>query len=688
MKKTLIFVAACTLALAAETGPELFQKAVTQERAAGNLEEAIKLYQRVAKEYASDRPLAAKALVQAARCYEKLGKDNSLKIYEQVMKEFSDQREPATAARERLAVLTAAAKPKPAAGMVARQIPMPFPAALRTTNGRQIFYVNGLGLMVTGMDAGEGRLIFEARDYIRGGVPTGYVVSRDGKQIAFGLQRLGESLWVAAVDGSGGRELYPIIRRRGLRVLDWSPDNTRILASVFQSDGTWALMSISAADGSARKLTGDARPLSPAKFSPDGKFVAYSTPETGPPLSPADVYIMAVDGGQPTKVVEHSTGDKLLDWMPDGAHLLFLSDRKGTSSIFALPISQGRAVGEPILVKQDTGNITYASMSKEGTLYYTVGSGSRPELHLMSIDPVNRRVTSTPRRVADRRLESQYDGTWSPDGRTLAYVAVSAPQRQPTAGIPPDPNSVRLVLQTVDSGVEREFSLGGPATHLCWAPQGDLIYFARGLGPVVQRFNLMSISPITGEIKQVAEYPQRRPISSIVRSPDGKALLIGLFDGAANPLRSLLIRRDLATGEETEIVSRTYATQLAVSRDGTKVAALEYRQGSNPTISVKPLNGGEWKRIATVPAAVLEGLRWAPTGDMILFSGADGMGAALYGVDQNGGDVRALISYPQFKAFSVSDFHPDGRQVMFLEVVGEAELWALENITSKLKAAR
>ena len=56
-------------AIAAETGAELFQKALTAERAAGNLEEAIKLYQRVAKEFASDRALAAKALVQEARCY-------------------------------------------------------------------------------------------------------------------------------------------------------------------------------------------------------------------------------------------------------------------------------------------------------------------------------------------------------------------------------------------------------------------------------------------------------------------------------------------------------------------------------------------------------------------------------------------------------------------------------------------
>ena len=74
-------------AFAADSGAELFQKAVTEERASGNLEEAIKLYQRVAKEYASDRPLAAKALVQAAHCYELLGRDKhdkAVKLYEQV----------------------------------------------------------------------------------------------------------------------------------------------------------------------------------------------------------------------------------------------------------------------------------------------------------------------------------------------------------------------------------------------------------------------------------------------------------------------------------------------------------------------------------------------------------------------------------------------------------------------------
>src|ERR1700689_1900038 len=110
---------------AADSGAELFQKAVTQESAAGNLEEAIKLYQRVAKEFASDRPLAAKALVQAARCYEKLGQDKAVRIYERVARDYGDQRELAATANARLAVLRQGERAAEPVTMTQRKIEMP-----------------------------------------------------------------------------------------------------------------------------------------------------------------------------------------------------------------------------------------------------------------------------------------------------------------------------------------------------------------------------------------------------------------------------------------------------------------------------------------------------------------------------------------------------------------------------------
>src|SRR6516164_875546 len=74
MKVTVLVLMSGLLAFAAESGMEMYQRAVTQERA-GHMDEAIKLYEKVAHDFASDRGLAAKALLQAARGYEKSGQE-------------------------------------------------------------------------------------------------------------------------------------------------------------------------------------------------------------------------------------------------------------------------------------------------------------------------------------------------------------------------------------------------------------------------------------------------------------------------------------------------------------------------------------------------------------------------------------------------------------------------------------
>src|SRR5215813_11102593 len=91
--------------LSAQTPQELFNQALVQERAAGNLEQAIQLYQRVAKESSSnDRSLAVQALMGAARSFQKLGQTaQSRNMYQQVARLYPEQREQAAIARESLA---------------------------------------------------------------------------------------------------------------------------------------------------------------------------------------------------------------------------------------------------------------------------------------------------------------------------------------------------------------------------------------------------------------------------------------------------------------------------------------------------------------------------------------------------------------------------------------------------------
>ena len=91
---------------AAQSGHDLFQQALVKERAEGNLQEAIDLYERIAREFPDDHALAAKALVQMGQCYEKLGKSEAKKAYERVIRDYADQAEPLQVARTRLAALT------------------------------------------------------------------------------------------------------------------------------------------------------------------------------------------------------------------------------------------------------------------------------------------------------------------------------------------------------------------------------------------------------------------------------------------------------------------------------------------------------------------------------------------------------------------------------------------------------
>ena len=98
----------------------MYQRALALERADGNLRDAIQLYERVAKpEFASDRALAARALVRIAECYEKLGQRDAAKVYERVVREFADQAESVTVARARLSALQ---EPPVRAGQTVRQM--------------------------------------------------------------------------------------------------------------------------------------------------------------------------------------------------------------------------------------------------------------------------------------------------------------------------------------------------------------------------------------------------------------------------------------------------------------------------------------------------------------------------------------------------------------------------------------
>jgi Tol biopolymer transport system component len=94
--------------LTAQSALDLFQQGLELERAKGDLAGAMQIYQRIVREFAADKPVAANALFRLAYCQERIGQAQARKSYEQLLRDYSDQTAVADEARTRLAALTPA----------------------------------------------------------------------------------------------------------------------------------------------------------------------------------------------------------------------------------------------------------------------------------------------------------------------------------------------------------------------------------------------------------------------------------------------------------------------------------------------------------------------------------------------------------------------------------------------------
>ncbi|HES59392.1 MAG TPA: hypothetical protein ENO18_03085, partial [Caldithrix sp.] len=101
-----------------------------------------------------------------------------------------------------------------------------------------------------------------------------------------------------------------------MRYADVSADN---IVFTYESD----LWLVSVNGGKAKRITRSNGSEVFAKFSPDGKMLAFTANYDGG----SDVYIMDINGGIPKRLTYHPAQDFVLDWFPDGKHILFRSRR-------------------------------------------------------------------------------------------------------------------------------------------------------------------------------------------------------------------------------------------------------------------------------------------------------------------------------------------------------------------------
>ena len=440
---------------AAQTGQELFQQALVKERADGDVRGAIQIYQRIAREFARDRVLAAKALVQLGGCHERLGDQEARRAYRRVVQEYADQTEMVQEARARLTALgvgpAAAASRAAGRGVTLREIQFEglenTPFAILSPDGRKMAYIHyrpaqqphHYSLRVRTLASDEDVVLVDSL----GGPTVPFAWSRDGSHVAYSHP----SRELRTVDAAGGASRVVWSSPAGTTIipLDWAPDGDRILVAV-RNMARWAheLVIISLSGAAPRSVRSGSlyELLDWGQFSPDGAYIAG--------MQRGDIYVWPVDGGEEVRVTTDPAEDAGPFWSPDGRFIVFFSDRSDARDLWAVPVRRGAPSGPAVRVKTGLGRrIMPTGMTAAGGItIQTYGEGAPDDLFAVDVNPVASEGAGPFRPVARYPTQS-FQPRWSPDGRRFVYTSRKGEVRWPSiyVGLGASQQDIELPMQ-------------------------------------------------------------------------------------------------------------------------------------------------------------------------------------------------------------------------------------------------
>jgi Tol biopolymer transport system component len=483
------------------------------------------------------------------------------------------------------------------------------------------------------------------------------IFSPDGTKVAYAwytAQQHGYDLRLVGVEaGATPRILYRHPDVSEVRPVDWSADGTEILALLTRRDKTRQMVLVSVTDGSARVLKSfDSRHPGRASLSPDGRYVAYDFPPKE--ASERDIFVLATDGSREAALVQHAADDRDAVWTPDGDRILFVSNRTGTPSLWAIGVSEGKPQGAPALVKADVrGQVI--GLTRGRALYYGFHV-SMSEVHTARVDPAGAIVLDPPGPLSPRFMGSTNMPDWSPDGKYLSYLVGR------TSG--PDPHPV-IMIRSLATGEERE--LKADVTWFLsprWSPDGRS--FVAWGKDVKGRQGVLRIDARTGAATLLVQ--ARLFITGAAWSPDGKAVFY--WDAGE------LMRRDLARGV-SESLAKAAGANFAISPDGQSLVV--FRGGR--TLDIMPAKGGEARELVRLEEGeVSPGIAfWTPDGRYVLFTKgkANSSERTLWSVPARGGAPNRIdLTMPLIRSLRI---HPDGKRIAFTAGEELTEVWVLEN---------
>lgn len=356
--------------------------------------------------------------------------------------------------------------------------------------------------------------------------------------------------------------------------------------------------------GEARQLTTGGHEALPI-FSPDGNWIAF----TGQYDGNVDVFVMPAEGGEPRRLTWHPGQDSATGWTSDSKRVLFISDRDA-----------------------------YADITR---LYTVPVEGGWPE-----VLPMWR----------------AFDGSYSPDGRRLAYVPNFQWQRAWKRYRGGQTTPIYIV-QLSDLKLEKVPRDNSNDSHPVWF--ADTVYFLSDRkGPVT----LFSYDTKSKEVKQVVEN-KGLDLKSVSAGPD--ALVYEQFAG--------IYLFDPRSAKSTKVAVHVSGDLPSTRPHYEKVGEKIQHAGISPTgvravfeargeVLTVPAEKGDVRNLTRTTAIAERDPSLSPDGKSIAFFSDESGEYALHVVSQTGSGAVTKINLGNPPSFFYSPtWSPDSKKIAYTD---------------------
>jgi Tol biopolymer transport system component len=687
-----------------KSAEELYQSALLVKQGEGDLEKAIKLFQKILADFPKDRAAGGKAQLQIGLCYEKLGEAKAQEAFNKVLADFQDQPDVVRVAKERLAAMV---RPTPEAaprsgGLSLRQVDYPDGLispdghwiALGETESNIVLYDTGTKKRteITHHPESSSRWI------------DGFEWAPSSRRLAYVRPESETETMLRIVDVNGAKDVSVFKRSGGFTTLDiigWAPDEKAVFLIIGDSSDPKRRQTLGKCSIQTGEFTEihsyEGSAVGKSKLSPDGHFIAFTYFAPRGTSAGNKILTLSVNSKTETLVYEHPILAVPEAWTMDSNGLLFSSRRGGADALWLLPLQDGRAGGEVQLV-QEFSNRIHVNGWANGSVYLAESISGGEDSYTIQIDLAAGKTLKAPAPV-----EKDYKGVtssafWSPDGRSIAYLFQSSLRRQPLLG-----EYDTLRIRSLESGQTRDFRSpvkNAPYYLPRWSLDGESIFIYGLPSKPGSKGGLFKVNAETGESTLLVE--NRSGTNSIVAwSSNGEIVYWAILERGATPSdsRRKLTRMNLRTTEEKEIWRDGRGERFGgpmLSEDEKWIAFLVHKPDDKITrICVIPSEGGEARVVFESKEKNLSlgaYCFWGPGDKGILFrkTNTTDEGRLLselwYIPNWEKPEPRKLDFPPQLGLDQVR-FHPDGRTIAFKAAGSYGEKrWVLENFLPSVKS--